>query len=677
VPTPRPLDLDFRHLWLPISLGSASNPGDFLISDRASGSKIIDANGRYFIDATSSFGSSIHGYRSALINQAIKNQMHRIADSSFISTTTLALAEHLVEIAPPGLQRVLFSPTGPDSVENAIHIARYYHRIRNQPRRENHLVFEPSRTNLHASTTQTEARSSDPRQVVINKLSIAVFNSVFDMHRDNLSAVIIEPGVHWRSGVQLYPPGLISNISQRCREHGIVLIADESTTGFGRTGPMFGCETERVTPDLLCCGSALTGGHLPLGVTLATEAIFATIAENNNGDVAHLEINHAANPLACAAAIASLEIFDRENIIAVLPGKIQYFKRSIESFVAPLSAVSAIRQCGMMVGIELRERESLDATNRTSMGERVCTIALEEGLLLQVRSSVVILMPPLSIEPGEIDQLVKIVASAIARASDSENDTPFRSSFSPGRSPRPARPHGLILLGTDTDVGKTTVGRAILRMAARAGHPVVPVKPIESGCNPTPVDAEALRRASQLDLPLERICPFPFAAPVAPAIAAEMIGQTLTLDQLVAACNRARPHVNPHQPILVETAGGLLSPLTATETNVDLAAKLGLPILLVARNGLGTINHTALAIGELRRRGLPVAALILVDTDGKLAPDRDTNAHAIARQTGIAAIGIFPFADNPGSRDEDDQLALALENNCDTRAIWRALAPDS
>jgi dethiobiotin synthetase len=156
-----------------------------------------------------------------------------------------------------------------------------------------------------------------------------------------------------------------------------------------------------------------------------------------------------------------------------------------------------------------------------------------------------------------------------------------------------------------------------------------------------------------------------------------MVGQTLTLAQLVAACNRARPEVKPHQPILVESAGGLLSPLTSTETNVDLAAKLGLPILLVARNGLGTINHTSLSIGELRRRGLNIAALILVDTDGKDTPDRRDNARVIAALTGIVPIGTFPFVKKGGVVDEDDELALALEKNCDTSPIWHALASDS
>lgn len=674
MPPPRPSDLDFRNLWFPISPRSASSIGESLISDRASGPNIIDANGRIFIDTTSSFGSNLHGYRSALINQAIKNQLHRIANSRFTSTPTLALAERLVKIAPPGLERVLFSPSGPDAIVNAINIARQFQKLRNQPQRQKHLIFNPSPPNSDSDHNRLDPCSTDADRIFVHTLSIVLFNSVFDTHRDVLCAVVVEPGVHWRSGVQLCPPGLLSNISQRCRELGIALIADETTTGFGRTGTMFGCEKERVTPDFLCCGSSLTGGHLPLGATLATEAIFQSVSAHNRSDMAPLLLNHGANPLACAAAIASLDILERRNLIAALPAKIEHLQRSLETTVAPLSAVFAIRQCGMMVGIELRERESLVARRHTNIGERVCSVALAEGLILHARSSVIVLMPPLSIEPGEIDRILKTVARSIALATDLDTDAP---SETPSRVPRPPRPHGLILLGTDTNVGKTTVGRAILRMAARAGHPVVPVKPTESGCNPTPADAEALRRASQLDLPLERVCPFPFTAPVAPAIAAEMIGQTLTLDQLVTACNSVRPRVKPQQPILVESAGGLLSPLTATETNTDLAAKLGLPVLLVARNGLGTINQTALAIGELRRRGLPIAALILVDTDGKYTPDRDSNARAIARQTGITPIGVFPFTQNLHPADEDDELAVALERNCDIRAIWRALAPDS
>lgn len=223
----------------------------------------------------------------------------------------------------------------------------------------------------------------------------------------------------------------------------------------------------------------------------------------------------------------------------------------------------------------------------------------------------------------------------------------------PLRSPGSRR--GLIVVGTDTGVGKTTVSRGLLRLAARRGDAFVPAKPTESGVplGSLPPDASALLNASgQASLSVSDVCPFPLTLPVTPYVAAQAAGLALRLDQLLAACETL---AGRGAPLLVETAGGLLSPLTARETNADLAAGLGLPILLVARNALGTINHTALAVAELRRRHLPLRGVILCDTQAD-GPDAPTNQPCIEALCGPVVLGRLPHL----PAGTDDALADAL-----------------
>jgi dethiobiotin synthetase len=219
----------------------------------------------------------------------------------------------------------------------------------------------------------------------------------------------------------------------------------------------------------------------------------------------------------------------------------------------------------------------------------------------------------------------------------------------------PAAPlAGVFLVGTDTGAGKTAVGCALLRLALRHGRRPVPLKPVETGCVPDPEDALRLLSASgRTDLPLSLVCPYRFPTPVAPAQAAAEAGLRLTRELLLATVTQAIPHGDF---LLVESAGGLLSPYAPDFTGADLAAISGLPLLLVARNALGTINHTALAVSELRRRGLPLAGLILAEVTPEPSPDRPQNAALIEAVCGERALATLPFI--PGA--QPDRLADEL-----------------
>jgi dethiobiotin synthetase len=223
-------------------------------------------------------------------------------------------------------------------------------------------------------------------------------------------------------------------------------------------------------------------------------------------------------------------------------------------------------------------------------------------------------------------------------------------------TPLPNGIRGLFIVGTDTGVGKTTVGAGLIRLLRRSGRRPIPFKPVETGCAPAPLDATRLWRAADRPLPLAEICPFALALPAAPAAAAAALGSERDLDDLV---RRALTAATAGDCLVVEGAGGLLSPYGRGWTNADLATRLGLPILLVARVALGTINHVALTIGELARRKLPLAALVLVRTQPEAAPHEPSNARLIEETTGVAPIGTIPWL-SPAEHADDERLAAIV-----------------
>lgn len=231
---------------------------------------------------------------------------------------------------------------------------------------------------------------------------------------------------------------------------------------------------------------------------------------------------------------------------------------------------------------------------------------------------------------------------------------------------------GLFVIGTDTGVGKTTVGIALARLALRHHRPIRPFKPVETGCAPEPLDARALWEAAGCPGSLADVCPFPLPVPAAPAAAAEAAGIHLDLDDL-AARGRALAHDGAF--LLTEGAGGLLVPYAGALTTADLVARLDLPVLLVARTALGTINHTALTIQELRRRGLPIAGLVMAQVAPSAEPHQRWNVDLIHRLTGLRALGTLPYL-TPDHATQPDRLADALERALGPSAVLRLLQLD-
>jgi dethiobiotin synthetase len=235
------------------------------------------------------------------------------------------------------------------------------------------------------------------------------------------------------------------------------------------------------------------------------------------------------------------------------------------------------------------------------------------------------------------------------------------------RSPEPAA--GIFVTGTDTGVGKTTVAVALTRLCSRRGGAPIPYKPVETGCAPEPEDARRLWEAARRPIPLSDVCPFPFPLPVAPAAAAAAAGIRLDVAQLV----RHAFEIAAHGTFLIaEGAGGLLVPYAGRDTNADIAARLHLPVLVVARTALGTINHVALTLSELSQRRLPIAGVVLVRSGLEIEPQESTNAQLIEQVSGIAPLGTLPRLSDADARDPDrlaDALELALPNGALARLL--------
>jgi adenosylmethionine-8-amino-7-oxononanoate aminotransferase len=417
-------ELDRNVLWHPFTQQRGWEQEEpLLLIDRADGTTLYDTDGNAYIDGVSSLWCNVHGHRHPKIDGAIRDQLDRVAHSTMLGLShpgAVELGARLVDLAPPGLSRVFYSESGSTAVEIALKMAFQWWQHRGETQR---TTFVPLREAYHGDTLGAvsvggiELFHSVYRPLLFDVLhteagDAAHLESLLAEHGDRVAAVIVEPLVQGAAGMLMQPPGYLRSVRELCDAHGLLLICDEVATGFGRTGAMFACEHEAVTPDLMCLGKGLTGGYLPLAATLATERIYdgflAAYEEYRTFFHGH---TYTGNPLACAAALATLEVFEEERTIERLGPKIALLERLLAANVAPLPAVAEIRQRGFMVGIELA---GFDPADR--VGHQVTLAARERGAIIRPLGDVIVLMPPLSIEAAELERLVDITAAAIAEA---------------------------------------------------------------------------------------------------------------------------------------------------------------------------------------------------------------------------------------------------------------------
>jgi adenosylmethionine-8-amino-7-oxononanoate aminotransferase len=415
---------DRRHLWHPFTQQQGWCDDDTpLVIDHAQGTTLYDVDGNAYIDGVSSLWCNVHGHRHPAIDDAIRAQLDRVAHSTMLGLShkpAIELAERLIAIAPAGLQRVFYSDSGSTAVEIALKMAFQWWAQRGETQRTGFICLE---NGYHGDTLGA-----------VSVGGIDLFHSVYGPllfeswparagdaehlaqllgeHSSEVAAVIVEPLVQGAAGMLMAPDGYLRRVRELCDKHGVLLICDEVATGFGRTGRMFACEHEDVAPDLLCVGKGLTGGYLPLAATLATEQIY----EGFLGDFDEFKTffhghTYTGNPLACAAAIATLQTFEQERTLELVAGKIELLEWLLDQRVANLPGVAEVRQRGLMVGIELLERPPHER-----LGHRVTLAARRRGAAIRPLGDVVVLMPALTISESDLRRLVAITASSIAEA---------------------------------------------------------------------------------------------------------------------------------------------------------------------------------------------------------------------------------------------------------------------
>ena len=417
-------DLDRRVLWHPFTQqqGWTTEEPPVLV-ERAEGCTVYDTDGNAYLDGTSSLWCNVHGHHHPRIDAAVREQLERVAHTTMLGLShpgAVELAARLVDLAPDGLTRVFYSDNGSTACEIALKMAYQFHHQRGEWSR---CGFVCLRNSYHGDTLGSvsvggiELFHSLYRPLLFESFQAQAGDAedlrrVLAEHGERIAAVIVEPVVQGAAGMLVQPEGYLRAVRELCDEYGVFLICDEVATGFGRTGTMFACEQEGVAPDLMCVAKGLTGGYLPLAATLASERVYEGFlgAFDEFRTFFHSH-TYTGNPLACAAALATLDVFEEERTLERLQPKIALLGELLDELVAPLPVVREIRRRGFMTGIEL---EPFPVSHRT--GHRVTLEARARGAMVRPLGDVIVLMPPLAISDDELRRLVAITAEAIAAA---------------------------------------------------------------------------------------------------------------------------------------------------------------------------------------------------------------------------------------------------------------------
>ncbi len=424
---------DKAHSWHPFTqMQDWCAPGhEPLVIVSGDGAVLRDSRGREYLDGNSSIWTNLHGHNHPRINAAITRQLGAIAHSSFLGLThplAIELATELVALFPPGtLTRVFYSDDGSTAIEAALRMATQYWQLVGQPERRRFLSFDRA---YHGDTLGAarlggipmfhqrlaEEGSSPDSGGVRRVAGLEELDRLPPNEISTLAAVVIEPLIQGAAGMRLWPAGMLRSLRVWCDAHGVLLIADEVMTGFGRTGTMFACEQEQVLPDFLCLAKGLTAGYLPLAATLTTEEIFAAFlgsyAERKTFFYGH---SYTGSAPGCAAALANLAIFREEDVLARLQPRLSRLGELLAAHLAPLPHVGEIRRCGFIAGIDLLADP---ATGRAfpweaQTGARVCLAARQHGLLTRPIGDTLVLMPPYCVSEEQLERMVEALRRAI------------------------------------------------------------------------------------------------------------------------------------------------------------------------------------------------------------------------------------------------------------------------
>ncbi len=439
--TEKLLDLDKKYVWHPFTQMSQWVANEQTVIESGDGFYLVDTDGKRYIDGVSSLWCNVHGHKVKKIDDAIRAQLDKIAHCTLLGLgqrRSIELAEKLVEIMPEGLNKVFYSDSGATSVEIAIKMAYQYWANIGQEGKKSFIALKDA---YHGDTVGSVsvggmdlfhgkfksllfdtyfAPSPNPYRFEgtseeCAKYSLDAIEKVLKEKGAEIAGIIVEPLIQGAAGMIVHPSGFLKGVERLARKYGTLLIVDEVAMGFGRTGKMFACEHEGVRPDLMCLAKGITGGYLPLAATLASDEVY----ESFLGGIEEFKTfyhghTYTGNALGCAAAVASLELFEENEIIENMGEKILLIDEYFEEFRG-LDFVGDARYVGMAGGIEIvkdkETKESFDYTEQ--VGAKLCMAMRGKGAMMRGLGDVVVLMPPVAIDCKTLKTLLDIVEDTL------------------------------------------------------------------------------------------------------------------------------------------------------------------------------------------------------------------------------------------------------------------------
>ena len=434
---------DKRHVWHPFTQMQEWEQEDQIIIEKGEGCWLIDTDGNRYLDGVASMWTNVHGHCRRELNDALKEQVDRLEHSTLLglaSEQSIILAARLAEITPPGLDRFFYSDNGSTAMEVAVKMAYQYQVHAGLPERSRfitfnhayhgdtlgavsvggigiyHTTFKP----LMFETMQAPAPYCYRCELGCSKSScnMECVNAVEELMERNagqIAGLVIEPLVQGAGGMIVQPAGFLSRVRELCDRYDILMIADEVATGFGRTGKMFACNHEGVVPDIMAISKGIAAGYLPLAATVTTEKVYSAFL----GSYSELKTffhghTFTGNPLACAVAIRSLQLFQQDNLLAELQSGITRLEKRLVDFMS-MPHVGDIRQCGMAAGIELVENKETGTPYswEERVGIRVCLEARKRGVFSRPLGNTIVIFPPLVISNSELDMLLDVLQESI------------------------------------------------------------------------------------------------------------------------------------------------------------------------------------------------------------------------------------------------------------------------
>lgn len=437
------IEWDKKYLWHPFTQMKEWLDGDPLVIERGDGCHLMDVEGKRYIDGVSSLWVLVHGHGKKEMLDTLKEQADRLCHSTLLglaSVPSVILAKKLADITPEGLSKVFYSDNGSTSVEIALKMAYQYWQQKGEKRRKKfigftnayhgdtigsvslggidlfHRVYRP----LLFSTIKSPSPYCYRCALKLDSATcsmdcVEVFRKRVAKNAESACAVVLEPLVQGAGGMLVQPPGFLRAVRDTAKEYGLLFIADEVATGFGRTGNLFACNEEGVEPDFMCLAKGITGGYLPLAATVTTDAVFeGFMGEFEDFRTFFHGHTYTGNALASAVAVENLNLFERESLVEKVKMKTRLMEERLRDF-RDLPHVGDVRQKGFMVGIEIvkGKKSKRPYQPKERIGHRVIVEARKRGVIIRPLGDVIVLMPPLAIDEGLLHRLLDVTFESI------------------------------------------------------------------------------------------------------------------------------------------------------------------------------------------------------------------------------------------------------------------------